>query len=158
VAAPDRGSATVETALALPSMVLLALALIGVVTGVATQIRCVDAARLAARATARGEDPGAVRTAVLHELPQAKLTVSTGHGIVHVDVSAPLSGLPLLGAFTVRAGADAAVEGDDDPGDGQNSQDSRVGQGRRVGLDGRAGLDRGFGPGGRGAGDHAGLS
>jgi Flp pilus assembly protein TadG len=119
MAAPDRGSATVETALALPSMVLLTLALVGVITGVATQIRCMDAARLAARATARGETDGAVRAAVLHELPQAKLTITNTRGLVHVAVSAPLSGLPLLQAFVVHAEAEAAAEngGDDaDPG------------------------------------------
>ena len=117
MAAPDRGSATVETALALPSMVLLAMALVGIITGVATQIRCVDAARLAARATARGEADGAVQAAVLHELPQAKLTITTAQGVVHASVTAPLSGLPLLRSFTVSAEADAAVEGWDG-GDG----------------------------------------
>lgn len=119
MAAPDRGSATVETALALPSMVLLTLALVGVITGVATQIRCMDAARLAARATARGETDGAVRAAVLHELPQAKLTITNARGLVHVAVAAPLSGLPLLQGFVVHAEAEAATEdgGDDaDPG------------------------------------------
>ena len=51
----DAGYATVEAALAIPSLVLFAVALASVLTGVATQIRCVDAARLGARAAARGE-------------------------------------------------------------------------------------------------------
>jgi hypothetical protein len=111
----DRGSATVETALALPSLVLLTLALVGVITGVATQIGCVDAARLAARATARGEPDGSVRAAVLRDLPGGKVTITNARGYVHVAVSAPVSGLPLLRAFTVRAEAEAAAE---DGGDG----------------------------------------
>ena len=51
----DRGSVTVEAALALCSLVVvLALAVAGV-SAVAAQLRCIDAAREAARLTARGE-------------------------------------------------------------------------------------------------------
>ena len=64
--APDTGSATIETALALPSLLLLTLALGGIITGLAMQIRCVDAARLGARATARGE-----RASIIVGIPAA---------------------------------------------------------------------------------------
>lgn len=51
----DRGAVTVEAALALCSLVLvLALAVAGV-SAVAAQLRCIDAAREAARLAARGE-------------------------------------------------------------------------------------------------------
>ncbi len=53
--ADDRGTVTVEAALALCSLVLvLALAFAGI-SAVAAQLRCVDAAREAARLAARGE-------------------------------------------------------------------------------------------------------
>ena len=53
--AGDRGTVTVEAALALCSLVMvLALAFAGI-SAVAAQLRCVDAAREAARLTARGE-------------------------------------------------------------------------------------------------------
>jgi hypothetical protein len=55
---PDRGSVTVELAVALPVIVLLLLAGLSAVDAVATKMRCVDAAREAVRAEARGE-PGA---------------------------------------------------------------------------------------------------
>ncbi|MFD0639209.1 TadE family type IV pilus minor pilin [Catenulispora yoronensis] len=67
----DAGYATVETALAIPSLVLLTLALAGVLAGLAAQIRCVDAARLGARAAARGEPPDAVRAAIARASPTA---------------------------------------------------------------------------------------
>lgn len=52
---PERGAVTVEAALALCSLLaVLALVLAGV-SAVAAQLRCVDAAREAARLTARGQ-------------------------------------------------------------------------------------------------------
>ena len=113
MAVPDRGSATVETALALPSMVLLAMALVGIITGVATQIRCVDAARLAARATARGEADGSGPGRRAARPAAGEADRQNRAGLVHASVTAPLSGLPLLRSFTVSAEADAAVEGSD---------------------------------------------
>ncbi|GAA1802862.1 mucin-associated surface protein [Planosporangium flavigriseum] len=53
----DRGSVTAELAVALPALLLLLLAGLTSVSAVATKLRCVDAAREAARAEARGE-PG----------------------------------------------------------------------------------------------------
>jgi Flp pilus assembly protein TadG len=53
--AEDRGMVTVEAALALCSLVVvLAIAFAGI-SAVAAQLRCIDAAREAARLTARGE-------------------------------------------------------------------------------------------------------
>jgi Flp pilus assembly protein TadG len=53
----DRGSATAEIAVALPAVVLLLVVGLTAVTAVRTQLECLDAAREAARAAARG-DPG----------------------------------------------------------------------------------------------------
>jgi hypothetical protein len=111
----ERGSATVETALVIPVLVLLTLALCGVVSAMATQIRCIDAARLGARAAARGEADDAVRAAVRSAGPNGtQATFATAGGLVHVDVSAPVSGFPLLQMFTVHAEAEAADESADE--------------------------------------------
>lgn len=116
---PDAGYATVEAALAIPSLVLFAVALAGVLTGVATQIRCVDAARLGARAAARGEPATDVQTAVTRAAPGSSVHVTTEDGLIHVSVAAPVAELPMLRAFTVHAEAyeadEAAVGGDMDP-------------------------------------------
>lgn len=106
----DAGYATVEAALAIPSLLLLTLALAGVLTGLATQIRCVDAARLAARATARGESPTQVKAAVTRSAPDSSVHIATENGLIHVSVSAPVAAVPLLHAFTVHAEAYEADE------------------------------------------------
>ena len=110
----DAGYATVEAALAIPSLVLLTLALAGILAGLATQIRCVDAARLGARAAARGEPPAEVRTAVVRAAPGSSVQIGTQDGLIHVTVAAPVAAVPLLEAFTVHAEAFEATEGSED--------------------------------------------
>jgi Flp pilus assembly protein TadG len=114
----DAGYATVEAALAIPSLLLFAVALAGVLTGVATQIRCVDAARLGARAAARGEPATDIETAVTRAAPGSSVHVTTEDGLIHVSVAAPVAALPMLRAFTVHAEAfeadEAAVGGETD--------------------------------------------
>jgi Flp pilus assembly protein TadG len=113
--ARDAGYTTVETALAIPSLILLVLALAGILAGMAAQIRCVDAARLGARAAARGEPPDAVRAAVARASPDSHVDISNAAGLIHVAVSAPVASVSLLHAFTVHA---EAVEADEaEPGD-----------------------------------------
>ena len=56
----DRGSTTAELAVGLPALVLLLLFALGAVNAVLARMQCVDAARDAALASARGGDgPGA---------------------------------------------------------------------------------------------------
>jgi hypothetical protein len=107
---PDSGYATVEIALAIPSLVLLTLALAGILAGLATQIRCVDAARLGARAAARGEPPKEVESAVARAAPGSSVHITTENGLVHVSVAAPVAAVPMLRAFTVHAEAYEADE------------------------------------------------
>jgi hypothetical protein len=106
----DAGYATVEAALAIPSLLLFTLALAGVLAGIATQIRCVDAARIGARAAARGEPPAEVRAAVARASPDSTVRVAKDDGLVHVTVTAPVAAAPMLRAFTVHA---EAVEADE---------------------------------------------
>ena len=113
----DAGYATVEAALAIPSLVLFTVALAGVLTGLATQIRGIDAARLGARAAARGESATEVQTAVGRALPGASVHIGTEDGLIRVTVTAPVAEVPLLRAFTVHADAyeaDEATVGSED--------------------------------------------
>ena len=75
----DRGMVTAELAVTLPAVVLvLGLCLAGISAGI-DQIRCVDAARLGARAAARGDSLGSVRAAAVAAAP-AEAVVSIGPG------------------------------------------------------------------------------
>jgi hypothetical protein len=78
---------------ALPALVLvLGVALAAVDLGI-DQVRCVDAARSAARLLARGEDTASVRGRALAAAPEgAQFVVEAGPGTVRVTVSAPLTG------------------------------------------------------------------
>lgn len=105
----DRGSATAELAVGLPALMLLLITGVTAVGAVTTRLQCVDAARDAALAAARGE-PGAV--AGQRSAPEgAEVTVQVSGDLATATVTAPI---PLLGsrfpALTVRASAVAAVE------------------------------------------------
>lgn len=84
----DRGSATVEVAVALPALVfILAIALWGVAVASA-QVACVDAVRAGARAAARGEQISAVRSAVTQAVPRgAQVEIQRGPDTTTVSVS-----------------------------------------------------------------------
>ena len=102
----DRGSATAELACSLPALALLVLAGLTAVAAVRSQLECVDAAREAARAVARGEaapdlPPGAIVT-YGREDDAVRATVSVHHE--------PLG--PHLPGFDVSATAVAADEPD----------------------------------------------
>ena len=87
--AADRGAVTAETALAVPSIVVVLLLAVWVLLGVTAQLRCLDAAHLAARAAARGEADERVRATAAQVAPQrASVEVSRDDGIVEVQVSA----------------------------------------------------------------------
>jgi len=60
VAGGDRGSATAELAAGLPALMLLLLFALGAVDSVIARMQCVDAARDAALAAARGGDGASV--------------------------------------------------------------------------------------------------
>ena len=105
----DRGSFTVEFAAGLPALIVLLFAGLTAVSAVTAKGQCVDAAREAALAAARG-DPGRAageRTAP----PGASIEISTDGDVVTVRVSAPVH---LLGAhlpvITVAGTAVAARE------------------------------------------------
>jgi len=110
--ARDAGMVTAEIAVAMPVlMVLLAIGLT-VTSVIAAQMRCVDAAREAARALARGDSISAARSLASAAGPRgaALATTTTGDRVettVRATV-APIGGL--FPAFTVHAGAVALRE------------------------------------------------
>ncbi|MEV6972041.1 TadE family type IV pilus minor pilin [Kitasatospora sp. NPDC093806] len=109
----DGGFVTAETAVALPALVLLAAMLVWAVLAAAAQLRCVDAARVGARAAARGEADaaGLARAAAP---PGAVVLVDPAPDTVRVTVAAPYA---MPGRFAevlaVRLGASAVAARED---------------------------------------------
>jgi hypothetical protein len=105
----ERGSATAELAVALPALVLLLSVALGGIDAVLQHLRCVDAARDAALAAARGEDGDAAARRVAPR--GASVTVWVDGDTVRARVSVRVS--PLGGhlpAVTVDGEAVAEVE------------------------------------------------
>jgi len=90
---------TAELAVAIPTLMLLLSMCVGVVGVVAARVRCIDAAAVAARLTARGET-GATVLAQAHAIvPGAVVTVHRSpDGFVDVDVRQRLR-LPIVGGL-----------------------------------------------------------
>jgi Flp pilus assembly protein TadG len=103
---------TAETAVVLPVLLLVLAGAVAAVTVVGAQMRCVDAAREAARAAARGEEPAVVYAIASRAAPSGAVTGVVADGDeVRVTVSAeiaPLGPVPLR--VTVRATAVARRE------------------------------------------------
>lgn len=105
----DRGTVTVEAALALCSLVVVLALVLGAVSAVAAQLRCVDAAREAARLAARGERDRAEELARRIAPRGAVVAVAIRGDEVTARVSAnPVAGL--LPGIEVGAEAVAIVE------------------------------------------------
>ncbi|MET9492274.1 TadE family type IV pilus minor pilin [Nocardia sp. NPDC006630] len=98
--------ATVEAAIALAALVAVLVLCIGALLAVSAQVRCVDAAREAARLTARGDSAGAAAAARRMAPPSAVITVRTDGELVVASVSVRSPLLPL----TLRAEAVSARE------------------------------------------------
>jgi hypothetical protein len=108
----DVGMVTAELAVAIPAVVLvLAICLAGVTAGV-DQIRCVDAARVGARAAARGDSSAAVREAALAAGPAgARVTVVADGARATVTVEARSGGWGgVLPSWRLVADATAPLE------------------------------------------------
>lgn len=105
----DRGSVTAEFAVAMPAVVLLLFVGVTAVSGVVTKLQCVDAARQAARAAARGDDGHRAGERVAPH--GATVAVSSGGGDVRAVVRAPVRPFgAVLPAMSVSATAVAAAE------------------------------------------------
>ncbi|SCE81441.1 TadE family type IV pilus minor pilin [Micromonospora mirobrigensis] len=105
----DRGSFTAELAAGLPALTLLLLAGLTAVDAVITRAGCLDAARAAALAAARGDQGAAVAAGVAPDGADIRLTVDGDR--VTVTVRAPVRTLGArLPRLTVVGAAVAAVE------------------------------------------------
>lgn len=95
----DSGMVTAEFAVALPAFVLVVLAALSGVAVMTAQLRCADAADIAARMSARGDTTVVVQAAALTGAPgSAHLELSSTATLVTATVQARLS-LPGLSRF-----------------------------------------------------------
>ncbi|HEY6797413.1 MAG TPA: TadE family type IV pilus minor pilin [Kineosporiaceae bacterium] len=106
----DAGSVTAEFAIALPAVMLVLALGLGSLQAALVQLRCVDAARAAARFAARGEsDQASLAEARRLGPPGGRVEVAALGDHVRVRVAAVVP-LPLGPAVTVAAAAVAARE------------------------------------------------
>ena len=106
----DRGMVTAELAAALPVLVLVLAVALSAVAVVGARVRLQDAAREAARASARG-DPGVGRSLARAAAPGATITVARSGDAVAAVATEQLHPLgDLLPTLTVSERAVAAVE------------------------------------------------
>ncbi|MFD1541760.1 TadE family type IV pilus minor pilin [Nonomuraea guangzhouensis] len=109
----SRGSVTAETAMVLPALMVVLAAALWAIQAVGVQLECVDAARAAARAAARGEPLDEVRELVQSATrPNARVDISRNPESTKVEVSVevrPAWGASLP-AVQVTASATAATE------------------------------------------------
>lgn len=110
----DDGTVTAETAVLLPVLLVVLAAAVGVLACVGAQLKCVDAARAAARVAARGEPVAAVQVAGKRWAPPgAQVRVRSEADVVEVVVHArvrPFGAALRVPPVDVRARAVAAVE------------------------------------------------
>lgn len=107
----DDGYATAEAAVAIPALLVVLALAVGVVVCVGAQLRCVDAARVAARVAARGETDAQAQRAAEEVAPQGAVVrlVHRGDQLL-VEVSADTRPFGLFPALHVSARAAAGVE------------------------------------------------
>ncbi|MGW4774687.1 TadE family type IV pilus minor pilin [Nocardia sp. NPDC004278] len=98
---------TVEAAIALAAIVVAVVLCVGALLAAATQVRCVDAAREAARLAARGDQANAVSAARRVAPPAADISLRSEGDRVVATVSGRSPLLPLL---MLRAEAVASRE------------------------------------------------
>ncbi len=91
---------TAELAVGLPALSLVLAAGVGVIATLGAQLRCADAAAIAARMAARGQPIQQIRSVVGEDAPgAARLSLVTAQGLVTATVADRLE-LPLLGQFS----------------------------------------------------------
>jgi hypothetical protein len=116
----DAGTATAEMAVVLPALAVVLVFALWSVAAVTAQLRCVDAALVAARALARGESSDQSVAVARAAAPKgARIVVSRSDDLVVVEVHAgvrlpgPWSGA--LPGLSLAGRAVAAVEGATEP-------------------------------------------
>jgi hypothetical protein len=106
----DRGAVTVEAAIAVCTLVIVLTAALGAILATAAHLRCMDAAREAARLVARGE-PERARTVAGQLAPSdAAVSIAVHGDEVLVEVSSPMLGGPGTSLPRLSASAVAVLE------------------------------------------------
>ena len=107
----DRGMVTAELAVAVPAVVLVLALCLAAVRVAVDQVRCVDAARIAARAAARGDPIDRVRSLGRSAAPAgAQVEVHAAPLGAAVTVTADAGGWAGLPRWTLRAVAVTPTE------------------------------------------------
>lgn len=89
----DSGMVTAELAATIPALIFVLLISVNAVMIGINQVRCVDAARVAARAAARGDSSSAVQHVGVRAGPSgSSVAVAGGDAEVTVTVTAPVPG------------------------------------------------------------------
>ena len=105
----EQGAVTAELSLGLPILVAVTIGLVWLLSVGAAQVRTVDAAREAARAVARGDDPGAAVAVGERVAPEGvRVTVLSGEGRVVARAAGHVPGPG--GLFSFLPGADVSAE------------------------------------------------
>ena len=99
--------ATVEAAIALATLIVVVVCIVGAILAVGQQVQCVDAAREAARLVARGDVARAREVAARVGPAGASITVGVDGDVAIATVRAESALLPLV---TIAATAVAAME------------------------------------------------
>ena len=108
----ESGMVTAELAVAIPAAMLVLAVCLAAVRAAVDQIRCVDAARVAARAAARGDDPGRVRELATASAPDGADVAIRGSTMVEVTVTARTGGWGgIIPSWTLSASAITPAEG-----------------------------------------------
>lgn len=107
----DAGTVTAELALGLVAVVLVLAALLVTTGASSTRMRCLDAARTAARVAALGESDAQVVAAARRIVPGARVAVVHDPPWLEVTVTSEVGGAWFTGgALTVTGSASAWVE------------------------------------------------
>jgi len=111
----DRGSATAEVAVVLPAAVVVLAVMLWAIAVAGAQLLCIDAARAAARAAARGESAVATVAAAREIAPAGARVVLRRSGervsvLVTATVRPPGPVLSGLGGLPVHGSATSAAE------------------------------------------------
>lgn len=110
--AGDRGAVTAELAVGMVAVALVLLAVVATAGAGVAHLRCLDAARTAARVAALGEDDATAVAAARHALGgrAADVRVTRADGWVTVRVDAPFAAWPGADGLRARASATSWAE------------------------------------------------
>ncbi|MEO3889137.1 TadE family type IV pilus minor pilin [Nonomuraea sp. B5E05] len=110
----SRGSVTAETAAMLPALMVVLAAALWAIQAVGAQLECVDAARAAARAAARGEPLSQVRDrARAATRADARIAVSRDIDLTKVQITVEVR--PAWGASLPAVHVSATATADTEP-------------------------------------------